>query len=81
MLTIRPHFFAFIFGSASRIVWNDAVRLSAMIAFHLATGNSSIGATNWMPALLTRMSMPPKASIALPIIDSIASCCERSAPS
>jgi hypothetical protein len=54
MLTMRPHFRAFISGSARRIVWNDAVRLSAMIAFHLATGNSSIGATNWMPALFTR---------------------------
>ncbi len=28
----------------------------AIIAFHFATGNSSIGATCWMPALLTRMS-------------------------
>src|SRR2546425_12023433 len=57
MLMMRPHFFAFILGSARRTVWNDAVRLIAMIAFHLSTGNSSMGATNWIPALLTRISM------------------------
>ncbi len=34
----RPHFFAFIEGSASRTVWNDAVRLIAMTAFHLSIG-------------------------------------------
>src|SRR5215471_2600180 len=32
----------------------------AMMAFHLSAGNSSIGATCWMPALLTRMSTAPK---------------------
>src|SRR5712664_3047893 len=32
----------------------------AMIASHFSGGNSSIGDTNWMPALLTRMSTEPK---------------------
>ncbi|EWS64927.1 hypothetical protein Y695_01827 [Hydrogenophaga sp. T4] len=32
-------------GKASRVVWNAADRLIAMIAFHLSTGNSSTGAT------------------------------------
>ena len=59
---IRPQPFAFIAGSASRMVWNAAVRLSAMIRSHLSTGNSSIGATCWVPALLTRMSGPPKSA-------------------
>jgi hypothetical protein len=30
-----------------------------MIASHFSGGNSSIGDTNWMPALLTRMSTEP----------------------
>jgi hypothetical protein len=56
----RPQFFAFIEGRARRVVWNAEVRLMAMIASQRSTGNSSIFATNWMPALLTRMSTPPK---------------------
>ena len=32
----------------------------AMIWSHFSTGKSSIGETNWMPALLTRMSTLPK---------------------
>jgi hypothetical protein len=32
----------------------------AMIASHFSGGNSSIGDTNWMPALLTRTSTDPK---------------------
>src|ERR1035438_311457 len=31
-----------------------------MMASHFSIGNSSIGATNWMPALLTRTSTEPK---------------------
>src|SRR3954464_1479435 len=31
-----------------------------MMASHFSTGKSSIGETNWMPALLTRMSTEPK---------------------
>ena len=41
------------------VVWKDDDRLIARIWFHLSTGNSSTGATNWMPALFTRMSQPP----------------------
>ena len=33
----------------------------ASSCFQSANSNCSIGATIWMPALLTRMSMPPKA--------------------
>ena len=32
----------------------------AMMASHLSIGNSSIGDTNWMPALLTSTSTEPK---------------------
>ena len=41
-----------------------------MIAFHFSIGNSSIGETNWMPALLTRMSTDPSFSAASAIIAS-----------
>ena len=64
-LTMRPKPWRFIAGSAWRMVWNAAVRLMARIASHFAAGNSSIGATCWMPALLTRMSMRPKRWIVL----------------
>jgi hypothetical protein len=47
-------------GSATAVVWKAAVRLMAMMASHFSTGKSSIGETCWMPALLTRMSTPPK---------------------
>ena len=43
-----------------RVVWKAEERLIAMIASHFSIGNSSIGATCWMPALLTRMSSRPK---------------------
>ena len=54
---IRPQPFAFIAGSARRMVWKAALRLSAMIRSHFSTGNWSTGATCWVPALLTRMSI------------------------
>ena len=53
---IRPQPFAFMPGTASRVVWNAADRLIAMIASHLSGGKLSTGETCWMPALLTRMS-------------------------
>ena len=81
MLMIRPHLRCFMPGSASRIVWNDADRLSAMIWFHFATGKSSIGATCWMPALFTSTSTVPNASIARAIIASMAAASVKSAPS
>ena len=54
-----PALARFIFGSAARIAWKADDRLMAMIAFHLSMGNSSTGATCWMPALLQRMSTAP----------------------
>ena len=42
------------------MVWKADERLMARIASHFAAGKSSIGATCWMPALLTRMSSRPK---------------------
>ena len=69
---IRPHFFAFIAGSASRVVWNAAVRLMAMIASHLSGGKLSTGETCWMPALLTRMSGAPSSAAQRASIASIA---------
>ncbi len=58
-MMMRPHFFFFIAGSAARMAWNADDRLMAMIAFHLSIGNSSTGATCWMPALGQSMSMAP----------------------
>ena len=40
---MRPHFCAFIPGTAARIAWKGAVRLMAMIASHFSGGKSSIG--------------------------------------
>ena len=45
-------------GRASRVVWKADDRLIARMASHFSAGKSSSGATCWMPALLTRMSMP-----------------------
>ena len=56
---MRPQRRAFIAGSTSRVVWKAELRLMAITASQRSTGNSSIGATCWMPALLTRMSTPP----------------------
>ncbi|MBV8443580.1 MAG: 3-hydroxybutyrate dehydrogenase [Hyphomicrobiales bacterium] len=58
---MRPHFFAFMPGTAARIAWKADDRLMAMMASHFSIGNSSIGETCWMPALATRMSTAPKA--------------------
>ncbi len=68
-------------GSASRVVWKAAVRLMARMAFHFSTGNSSTGATCWMPALFTTTSMPPKRSAAPDIMASICAWRLMSAPS
>lgn len=73
-------FFDFMWGRARRVVWKAADRFSAMMRFHLSTGNSSMGATNCVPALFTRMSMPPKVQAASAIMASMASGFVRSAP-
>ena len=53
-MTIRPQPLRFIAGTPARDGMERRVRLIAMIASHLSIGNSSTGATYWMPALLTR---------------------------
>ena len=57
---MRPHLRFFMPGTAARMVWNDDDRLMAMIASHFSIGKSSMFATCWMPALLTRTSSEPK---------------------
>src|ERR1700692_158630 len=58
MMRPQPRFF--MPGMAARMAWNADDRLIAMIASHFSIGNSSIGDTNWIPALLTRISTEPK---------------------
>ena len=60
-------------GTAARMAWNADERLMAMIWSHFSGGNSSIGDTCWMPALLTRMSTAPKAFSASRIMPAISS--------
>ena len=57
---MRPHLRAFMPGTAARMAWKADDRLMAMIWSHFSIGNSSIGETNWMPALLTSISTDPK---------------------
>src|ERR1700722_10604907 len=71
VLMMRPHLRAFMPGTAARMAWKAAERLMAMIWSHFAIGNSSIGATCWMPALLTRMSTAPKLCSAVLIMSAI----------
>ena len=71
MLMMRPHFLAIMLGRTRRVVWNAALRLMAMMASHLATGNSCRGATCWMPALFTRMSRLPSFSSVILTISAI----------
>ena len=56
---MRPHLRRFMPGTAARMVWNDDDRLMAITASHFSVGKSSMLATCWMPALLTRMSSLP----------------------
>ena len=62
------------------MAWKAADRLIAMIASHFSTGKSSIGETNWMPALLTRMSSEPNLACASAIIAAISAGLAMSAP-
>ena len=71
VMMMRPHLRAFMPGTAARIVWNADERLIAMIWSHFSIGNSSIGATCWMPALFTRMSQEPSCVSAVLIISAI----------
>ena len=76
---MRPQPRAFMPGTAALIVWKDDVRLIAMILSHLSTGNSSTGATNWIPALLTSRSTPPNIRSTSAIIAAIAAPSDMSA--
>src|SRR6516162_9076857 len=71
VLMIRPHFRAFMPGTAARHAWNADERLMAMIWSHFSIGKFSIGSTCWMPALLTRTSTEPKLFSAVLIISAI----------
>ena len=53
---IRPNPLAYMCGSAALMRRNGASSIRARIRRNSAGSNSSIGATFWMPALLTRMS-------------------------
>ena len=76
---MRPQFRRFIPGSAALMAYQLEAKLIAMIASNFASGNSSIGATNWIPALFTRMSTTPSAASASAIICRTASAFDRSA--
>src|SRR6202023_3681080 len=69
MMRPQPRFF--MTGMAARMPWNADDRLIAMIISHFSGGNSSIGETNWMPALLTRISTEPKVFSPSAIISAI----------
>ena len=68
---MRPQLRFFMPGTAARMPWNADDRLMAMMASHFSIGNSSIGETNWMPALLTRMSTEPKVFSPVAIMSAI----------
>ena len=62
------------------MVWKAAARLMAMIMSHFSTGNSSIGATYWMPALFTKTSTLPSVCSAVLIMPAISAGLLMSAP-
>ena len=80
VLMTRPQPASRMPGSSSRVVWKAAERLTAMMSSQRSTGNSSIGAVCWMPALLTRTSMHPKRSVASRASVSMAAGSRTSAP-
>jgi hypothetical protein len=71
VLTMRPQRRVFMPGTAARMAWKAADRLMAMIKSHFSSGNCSIGATCWMPALLTSTSTEPNALSAVLIMAAI----------
>ena len=79
MLMMRPQLRAFMCGRAARMAWNAADRLIAITASHFSSGNSSTGATCWMPALFTRMSTPPSSRVACATIAAISAGFDMSA--
>ena len=77
---MRPQPFAFIPGSTARVVWNDDDRLMARMVSHFSSGNSSIGATCGIPALLTRIFTVPNVAVAFSTNPAISSGLVISAP-
>src|SRR6184192_1839627 len=63
-INVRPQPRCFICGSTALMVWKLADRLTASTASQRSSGNSSIGATCWMPALFTTMSTRPSPEVA-----------------
>src|SRR5271165_4309592 len=63
----RPLPCLYIWRSAARVVRNAPSRWIARSSFHLANSKSTIGATIWMPALLTSTSSAPNVSITLAV--------------
>src|ERR1700720_1330737 len=59
---IEPDAAAYMYLRHALVVRNAPSRWTASSCFHSGNGNDSTGWTNWMPALLTRMSTPPNAS-------------------
>jgi hypothetical protein len=51
-------------AKTNRVMWKAEDRLMAMTASHLCGGKLSTGDTCWIPALLTRISTGPSASLA-----------------
>ena len=49
VLMMRPHSFSIIAGSAALVLWKADERVMAIMASHLSSGNSWMGATCWMP--------------------------------
>ena len=69
-----------MFGMAARVAWKAEDRLMAMIWSHFSGGKSSTGETNWMPALLTRMSTLPSLAMASVTMASVSAPLLMSAP-
>jgi hypothetical protein len=59
--TIRPHPFRFIMGTTSRVTYSALARFVATDSAIIASDISSMAAPVHFPALLTRMSISPKA--------------------
>src|SRR5882762_4959248 len=60
-MTLPPRPERCMYGSTARVVRKAPSRWMASIFFQSANGNSSIGCTIWMPALLTSTSTPSQA--------------------
>jgi hypothetical protein len=75
---MRPCPRSYIFGSAARMSRKGDSTMSRRMRLNFAGSNSSIGATCWMPALLTRMSTSRLSSASDAV--SLRSTCQASPP-